>query len=136
MPCRGFPIITLLGILTSCSSTPAPVGAGEWSWRTTIADVEEVPFPSASLLGGVRLSAGASFAHARPTIDPATRSHGFEFPLRVQMNRVPGLLCTVTAVEPAPPLRVCGGFTRLVGHDPEDPARRVVLQLLAARCAR
>jgi hypothetical protein len=92
--------------------------------------------PVLSLLGGVNVSAGMSFEHARPTIDPATGTPAFEFPLRINVNKVPGLLCTVTAVEPAPPLRVCGGITRLVGHDPEDRTRRVVLRLLAAHCAR
>jgi hypothetical protein len=42
-------------------------------------------------------------------------------------------LCTVTAVEPIAPVRVCGGFVRLVARDPEDPDRRVLLTLLAAR---
>lgn len=88
-----------------------------------------------SLLGGVRITAGMSFAHAKAVIDPATRVAGFEFPLRLNVNKVPGLLCTVTVVDPFPPLRTCGGITRLVAYDPHDPTRRVVLRLLAARCA-
>jgi len=92
--------------------------------------------PVLSLLGGVRVTAGMSFAHARSTFDPTTGTPAFQFPLRIMVNKAVGLLCTVTAVDPAPPLRVCGGITCLVAHDPEDPARRFVLQLLAARCSR
>jgi hypothetical protein len=89
-----------------------------------------------SLFGGIRVSAGVAVADGRTTVDAITGQPAFEFPVRIQVNRSPALLCTVTAVEPAPPLRVCGGFTRLVGTDPEDATRRVVLQLLAARCGR
>jgi hypothetical protein len=92
--------------------------------------------PVLSLLGGVNVSAGMSFAHARSTIDPATNTPAFQFPLCIKVNRAVGLLCTLTAVDPAPPLRICGGITRLVAHDPEDPTRRCVLRLLAAHCAR
>ncbi|MCA8968501.1 MAG: hypothetical protein KDC95_01905 [Planctomycetes bacterium] len=88
-----------------------------------------------SLLGGVRVSAGMSFEHATSCTDPATGHAAYEFPMRILVNKAVGLRCMLTAVDPDPPFRVCGGITRLVGRDPEDPTRSCVLRLLAARCA-
>ncbi len=89
-----------------------------------------------SLLGGVEVSAGMSFRHARPITDPSLEAPGYAFPLVLRVNGTDALHCEVTVVEPASPLRVCGGVTQIVGHAPDDPTRRVVLRLLAARRAR
>lgn len=94
-------------------------------------EIAQLP-PLWTLFRGVRVISPASLEHAIPVADPGGGT-GYEFPLRVVINGTPALLCTVTAVAPTSPLRVCGGFTRLVASDPEDPERRVVLTLLAAR---
>lgn len=86
-----------------------------------------------SMLGGVRVSAGMSFAHARPVRNPVGEDAAFEFPFKIMVNGQPALLCTVTVTEPSSPLRVCGGVVGLRGHAPDDPERRIVLRLLAAR---
>jgi hypothetical protein len=124
-------------VATAAASKPGEGGFG--ASADALADIlwRAIRRPSLlSLFGGIRVSAGVAVADGRTTVDAITGQPAFEFPVRIQVNRSPALLCTVTAVEPAPPLRVCGGFTRLVGTDPEDATRRVVLQLLAARCGR
>ena len=75
------------------------------------------------------------FWRAPGTTTAADGGPAFAFPLHILINSRPALLCTVTAAEPVTPIRVCGGFTRLVACDPEDNERRVVLTLLAARAA-
>jgi hypothetical protein len=91
--------------------------------------------PLWTLLRGVRVRYDMALDRAVPATAPDGGA-ACAFPLRLLINGNPALLCTVTAAAPAPPLRVCGGFTRLVARDPEDADRRVVLTLLAARCAR
>jgi hypothetical protein len=96
-------------------------------------EVASLP-PLWTLLHGVRVSFGMAFDRALP-VTAGEAEPAFEFPLRISINSSPALLCTVTAAEPVSPIRVCGGFTRLVACDPEDHGRRVVLALLAARRA-
>lgn len=106
---------------------------GAKSLLAILREVAQLP-PLWTLLRGLRVGTGMSLERAVP--EPTTDgSIAFAFPLRVVINGNPALLCTVTAVDPMPPLRVCGGFTRVVAQDPANADRRVVLTLLAARCS-
>lgn len=103
------------------------------SLMAILREVARLP-PLWTLLRGVKVSLGTELAMAVPVPTP-DGSVAFSFPMRILINGHPALLCTVTATDPAPPVRVCGGFTRLVAQDPDDAERRVVLTLLAARSA-
>lgn len=87
-----------------------------------------------SVLGNITVSVDSSQLDlAHPETNPLGDGSAFAFPLRVLVNKKPALVCKMTVVEPRPPVRLCGGVAALVGHDPDDPRRRVVVQLLAAR---
>jgi hypothetical protein len=139
------------GCQEAVSMVPAPFGRSAAAGaRSALFDVFRVIRETPSLLRilrevarlpplwtffrGVRVTHDSALDHAVAAVAPEG-GPAFAFPLRVLINGTPALLCTVTAAEPVPPLRVCGGFTRLVASDPRDPTRRVVMTLLAARCA-
>ena len=86
-----------------------------------------------SMLGGVRVSGNSWCKQAVPATHALAQGDVFRIPYRIVLNRELALKATITATGNASPLAVCVGIVEFAGQATDDPSRRILFRLLAAR---